>query len=141
MPFYEYLCAKGHQFGKFSSLAEHRRWMPCETCGVLAEQIICAPILVVTQPECRYDSPVTGEPITSWAQRQNDLAKHNCQPYDPEMKTDYMNRMQEGERALDENIDQTVEAAWEKMPTAKRNQLASELVERGTDLICTRGTK
>jgi hypothetical protein len=109
-------------------------------CGAHAKQIITAPILVAAQPECRYDSPVTGEPITTWAQRQEDLKRNNCRPYDPEMKTDNERRAADQERALDRSIDEHVEATIEKMPTTQRGKLYSELTEQGVDVHYHRTT-
>lgn len=140
MPLYEYRCEHGHTFTRFFSLADHRRWQPC-ACGVLAEQLISCPVLVTAQPECCYDSPIDGTPITSWAQRRNDLDKHNCQEYDPEMKTDHMNRIKAHDDALDKSVDTFVEQQWAGMSTDKRNALAKDLVEMGADTVYTRSTK
>lgn len=105
--------------------------MDCPTCGAFASQVITAPILVAAQPECRYDSPVTGEPITTWAQRRNDLARTGSIPYDPEMKTDQRNRAKAEEAAIERSIDRHIEATVEKMSTAQRGKLHSELTEQG----------
>lgn len=98
---------------------------------MLAEQIISAPTLVWGQPECRYDSPIDGTPITSYAQRQEDMKRNNCREYDPEMKKDAQRRLQEGEQSLNKAVGESVEEAIAKMPTAKRGKLYSELAEQG----------
>lgn len=100
--------------------------------------MITAPLLVKVAADVRYDSPVTGEPITSWAQRNDDLKRHDCIPYDPEMKKDAARRQQEKLDALDKSIDTQVEAAIEKMPTKERAKLHSEVVEQGKTVEVTR---
>ena len=131
MPLYQYECVGGHRTEEFRSLTNHTRTIECPRCGAFADQIISAPLLVSAQPECRYDSPVTGEPITNWQQRRNDLARTGSMPYDPGMKTDLENRRKDEERAIDRSIDRHVEASIEKMSTKKRGKLYSELTEQG----------
>lgn len=133
MPLYAYECISGHYTEEFRSLANHTRTIECPRCGGFADQIIHAPILVTAQAECRYDSPVTGEPITTWAQRRNDLAKTGSIPYDPEMRTDQQQKAKAEEAAIDKSIDRHVEASIEKMSTQERGKLHSELTRQGTD--------
>lgn len=137
MPTYVYRCDHGHTFEWFWPLSRHTSTQMC-VCGAMAHQVITAPLMVTAQPECRYDSPIDGAVIDSWAKRRNDLAKHNCQEYDPEMKTDALNRAKEKERALDKSVDETVERIFEKMPTKQRGKLASEVVEQGVGLTFDR---
>ena len=85
----------------------------------------------VAQDVC-YDSPIDGTPITSWAARQEDLKRSNCRPYDPEQKTDAANRRKAEEAALDTMIEAHAEEVTEKMTTAQRGKLYSELTEQGT---------
>jgi hypothetical protein len=110
-------------------------------CGLWAGRVMTAPLLAFAQPECRYDSPVTGEPITSWAARRNDLAKHNCRPYDPEQKTDYQRRIKEADASLDKSIDEHVERTVEKMDTKTRGKLYSDLVDKHLDVDYVRSAK
>ena len=138
MPTYTYACQNGHRFEQFFSLANHCSTLGCTHCDALAHTVITAPIMVTAQPECRYDSPIDGTVIDSWAKRRNDLAKHNCQEYDPEMKTDALNRVKDKERTLDKQVDETVERIFEKMPTKQRGRLASEVVEQGVGLTFER---
>lgn len=133
MPLYQFQCAEGHGFERFVPLAEFEQVQACD-CGQPSQRVIGAPMLVSGQPECRYDSPIDGRPITTWAQRRDDLARSNCRPYDPEMKTDYQARVQASARALDESVGQSVEEAIAKMPTATRAKLYSELTEQGAHL-------
>jgi hypothetical protein len=103
--------------------------------------VIGVPLLVVAQPECNYTSPIDDTPITSWAQRREDLAKHGCRPYDPMMKDDHIRHEKEREAALDQAIESTVEAEIGRMPGRKRAALHSELVEQGVDMKLERSSK
>jgi hypothetical protein len=136
---YEFACLGGHRFERFVTLAEFETRQHCD-CGQPASRLISAPTMVWGQPECRYDSPVDGTIIDSWAKRRNDLAKHGCREYDPEMKTDVNRRVADSAKALDQAISASVEEAIEKMPTAKRGKLYSELTEQGLDAVVERQT-
>jgi hypothetical protein len=87
-----------------------------------------------------YDSPIDGRPITSWDARQEDLKRSHCRPYDPEMKKDAERFRQAQDAALEASIEATVEEAIEKMPTAKRGKLMSELTEQGVGVEYARST-
>lgn len=142
MPIYTYRCENDHRAETFHSvklIGAYRRL--CDECGkTMTETVIHAPLLVTAQPECRYDSPIDGKHVTSWAQRREDLARSGCRPYDPEMKTDYLNRVKREDAELDRSIEAHVEEVVEKMPTAKRGQLASELTEQRMSVEYARKT-
>lgn len=133
MPLYQYRCAKNHAFERYLSLEDYSLPQACEACGLLGVREISAPLLVSAQAECRYDSPIDGTVITTWEQRRDDLARHNCVAYDPEMKTDTERRITEKDTTLDRSLDEHVEKTWANMPTAARRQVASELVDQGMD--------
>lgn len=137
MPLYEYQCSQGHVFLRVTAVRDHAPLAVCD-CGNMGTQIIGAPVMVTAQPECRYDSPIDGTPITTWAQRDYDLKKHNCRPYDPGMKTDHVRQLQDKEQALERSIDQHVEASISKMSTKERGKLFNELTRAGTDLTVNR---
>lgn len=130
IPIYEYACFNGHKFERYLPLEDYSLPQTCE-CGMLGKRFLSPPLLVKVQQECRYDSPITGEPITTWQQRRNDLDKHNCQEYDPEMKRDADLRVHEADAKLDHSVDEHVERTWGKMPTKVRAAIASELVDHG----------
>ena len=131
MPLYEYVCANRHGFERALSMQDYSLPQTCEVCGMLGQRVISAPLIVKVQQECRYDSPIDGAPITNWQQRRNDLDKHNCQEYDPMMKQDADRRQREQDAALDQSIDEHVERTWERMPTAARGKVASEVEGQG----------
>lgn len=140
MPRYEFHCPIGCHVERVLTLRQHGQVQTCDEHGYVMEQIISAPILVVAQPECHYTSPIDDRPITSWAERRNDLARSNCQPYDPEMKTDAARFRAEKQAAVDLAIDATVEESVEKMSTKQRAQLWSEVREQGVGMETLRST-
>lgn len=110
-------------------------------CGKIGTQVIGAPISLKVAPDIAYDSPIDGTPITSWHARQEDLKKHNCQPYDEGQKQDYLRRMEEHDKALDKAVDEHVEAAFAKMSYKQRQKLNAEVMEMGMTAEYARGTK
>ena len=140
MPEYVYQCPAGHEMSRFLSIKNHLPFVDCERCGAIARQVLTAPLMVKAAPDVCYDSPIDGTPITSWAARREDLAKHGCREYDPEMKTDYHRRLKDSEAALDRAVDAHVEASIEKMDTKQRGKLFSELIEQGMTTEIVRRT-
>lgn len=139
MPRYVYLCRDEHTFTRFSTVAEHSPVAICP-CGQQARQVITAPVLVKCAADVCYDSPIDGRPITSHDAHKEDLKRHDCVAYDPEMKRDYERRLAESDARLAASIDAHVEESIEKMPTAKRAQLYSELTEQGMTADVVRST-
>ncbi len=131
MPLYAYKCQVGCQSERFLTLAMHSQPQMCERHGYVLEQIITAPLLVKVAADVHYTSPIDERPITSWHAREEDLKRNNCIPYDPGSKQDYTRRIAESEAALDQSVEASVEEAIEKMPTAQRGRLQSELVDQG----------
>ena len=125
MPTYSFSCACGTTFDRHLAYQDYDTPQICE-CGAKAERQICAPMLKISPDVC-YESPIDGKPVTSMAKRREDLARSDCIPYDPEMKTDYRKRIERGERDLDRRVDETVEAAIEQMPARKKEALESEI--------------
>lgn len=139
MPQYLYHCRGNHTFIRFSTISEHSPIALCE-CGQQATQIITAPTLVKVAADVCYDSPIDGRPITSHQARLEDMKRHDCVEYDPEMKKDYERRIKESDEHLDRLVDAHVEESIEKMPTAKRAQLYSEMTEQGMSADVVRST-
>jgi len=140
MPFYRYTCPRQHVFELFLTVKDHRGTWPCHDCRETATQVITAPVMVKVAQDVCYDSPINGAHITSWAAREEDLKRSNCRPYDPEQKTDYTNRFKSEEAALDRSIETFAEETTEKMTTAQRGKLFSELTEQGVDAQIERST-
>lgn len=108
-------------------------------CGQFAEKVILTAPTGYVQADVCYDSPITGEAITSRAKRIEDMAKHGCTEYDPGMKQDYQRRISEQEKRLDASMDATVNELIEKMPARKRESLAAELAS-GVEVTPVRQT-
>lgn len=126
MPTYVYRCRSGHEFERFLPISEYDSPQKC-SCGDVGIKQLCAPILAYAQRECLYDCPITGEVISSYAQHKNNLAKHGCQQYDPEMRKDAA-RFREGkQKDLESALDRTVEEIIEKMPSRKKEALERDL--------------
>jgi len=89
------------------------------------------PAMTAISAEVRYDSPIDGTPITSRYARAEDMKRHGCIEYDPEMKRDADRRREESQRQLEAAVEESVTEAIAKMPTAKRAKLYSEVVEQG----------
>jgi len=131
LPFYRYACPNGHTFELFLTLVDHVSNWACRGCTERAQQVITAPLMVKVAQDVCYDSPIDGRAITSWDARQEDLKRSNCVPYDPEQKTDAANRRKQEEAALDTLIETHAEQVTEKMTTAQRGKIYSELTEQG----------
>lgn len=125
MPTYGFVCDKGHSFDLVLPLSEYDSVQQC-SCGRPAMRQISRP-RIWSKPEIYYTSPIDGRPITTQRARNEDLARSNCQPYDPEMKRDYDRRVKEREAALEKAVDETVERAFDAMPSAKKEKLAAEI--------------
>lgn len=135
---YEYRCRNGHEFEKNLPVADYKTPQQCDICHCEGRRIISLPILKIAQDVC-YDSPVTGEPITTMKKRREDLARAGCQPYDPDMKQDTDRYVREKADRLERAVDATVEEAIETMPSHKKERLANELLN-GADASPTRVT-
>ena len=125
MPTYEYVCPSGHKFERVLKVSDYKLPQGCE-CGEMGERVISAPMVFVS-PEIRYESPINGKVITTRQQRQDDLARNNCIPYDPGIKQDADRRQRDSEMKLEKSLDATVEKQIHEMPTRKREKLTAEL--------------
>lgn len=130
MPTYCYRCEAGHDFTRFTTVSEHSPLAQCP-CGVWGSQIITAPQMVKVAQDVCYDSPITGAPITSHAARIEDMKRHDCVEYDPEMKTDARRRADESQAAFERTIEESVAHDIARLPSAKKQQLISEVVHQG----------
>lgn len=131
MPQYVYECPKHGRFERILRVAEHRSVVECE-CGTESRQVI-TPITVVIPSHMSatgvsaYESPVSGEIITTQRQRANDLAENGCIEYDPGMKQDADRRVKEDDEKLDKLVDETFDREFTAMPGEKREALINEI--------------
>ncbi len=123
---YEYLCEKGHHFERVLPVSRYDEPQKCD-CGASSTKQMSVPKLAWAARECVYDCPITGVPITSRAQHRDNLKRHGCQEYDPEMKKDAARFRERTQRELESSLDRTVEEVIEKMPSRKKEALERDL--------------
>ena len=134
MPLYDFLCGGGHVFERYVFLADFEEAQFC-TCGREAHRKPCAPFVRGDIPA--YQSPKTGEWITSRAQRREDLRKHGCVEWDSGIADEGMRRRTQEDATLDAHIEETFERELWALPAQKRDRLAAEM-ESGMDVEITR---
>lgn len=135
---YLYRCGNKHEIVKFFRVKDYVEAVACERCDLAAVRIFTAPSVKVAVDVC-YDSPIDGRPITSHAARNEDLKRHGCIPYDPEMKKDSHRKQAERQAALDASIDRTVHQEMARMPKKKKAQLIKEVTRMGATVEASRG--
>jgi putative FmdB family regulatory protein len=123
---YEYECPCGAKFERVLPVSRYDEPQTCQ-CGKVANKLISRPALAWAQRECLYDCPITGKVISSYAQHYDNLKRHGCQEYDPEMKKDAARFRKQQDEALEKSVDETVERAIEAMPSRKKELLEREL--------------
>lgn len=137
MPIYEYRCTNKHKFDRYLKLKDYKQPQVCD-CGASARKILSIPMINCDmQPLDRYISPVSGKPITSYKERREDMAEHDCVDYEPSLKKHITQHMNSEEDKLEKRMDETVEKEIEKMTVRKREKLAEELTS-GADCEYTR---
>lgn len=139
MPTYSYRCANRHETTKFFRVREYVEAVDCEQCDLAAVRIFTPPVMVKVQADICYDSPVDGRVITSHAARRDDLKRHDCIEYDPQMKTDAVRKQRERTEQLDQAVEETVYREVAKLPKAKKDQLIKEVVNQGMSVEAVRG--
>jgi len=137
MPIYTYACPKGHQFDRFLPLKDYKKQQTCD-CGEKAERKIMPTMVNCDmQPWDRYISPVSGNPITSYKERKEDMARHDCVDYEPSLTKHQTRHMEAADAKLEKAMDATVEKEILNMDSKKREKLAAEL-STGADIEYTR---
>jgi len=126
MPLHDWRCADGHAFERYIAIAELASPQHCE-CGALAERVFLRFPMAWVSADVHYDSPIDGRAITSAQARREDLARNDCVPYDPELKTEQQRRQKEKDAALDKSVDETVDREIALMPARSREKLQAEL--------------
>jgi hypothetical protein len=138
MPLYEYRCGNQHLTRKLYRVRDYVEAVDCDQCDLAAVRIFTPPVMVKSAVDVRYHSPIDGRPITSHAARQDDLKRHDCIPYDPEIKKDAVRWQKERQDAFDAKVDQTVSTEIARMPSRKRQELVKEVVGMGAILEVNR---
>lgn len=135
MPIYSYKCQKCGVFDRFLKLERHTNVVECPNCARLSTQVITSAPAMFVQSDCNYESPIDGRPITSHKQRLDDMARHGCIEYDPEMRKDADRRLKESEAALEKNIDASVEREILGMSGAEVENLGKALETNDIDTM------
>ena len=131
MPRYQYGCPKCGVFERILRVSDHKNVIKCD-CGEDARQII-TPVTVVIPSHMSatgvsaYESPVSGQVITTQRQRANDLAASGCMEYEPGIKQDADRRVIDDEKRLDAAVDETFEREFSAMTSEKRESLMNEI--------------
>ena len=123
---------------KFFRVKDYEEAVDCEKCDLAAVRVFTAPVMVIAKPDICYDSPVDGRVITTHAARQDDLKRHNCVEYDPEMHKDAARHREERQAELEASVERDVTESIARMPDGKRRQLKQELISQGADLQVVR---
>lgn len=127
MPTYSYKCENNHEFDRLLLLSEYKDPQTCE-CGSKAKKILKPTMINCDMANWdRYESPCSGKLITSYKEREKDMKEHGCVDYDPGMREDSVSNQKRTDAKIEKDIDNTVEAAFEAMPTRKKETLENEL--------------
>lgn len=126
-PIYVFECESGHKFDRFLKLDEYDTPQTCE-CGKAAKRKIVPTMIKPDMADWEaYQSPASGKWITSYSEREADMKATGCVDYDPGMRKVQRQKEQDEDKALDAAVDDTVERAWEAMPSDKKEKLENEL--------------
>jgi putative FmdB family regulatory protein len=136
MPTYEYKCECGTRFERFLPLAQYAEPQICE-CGARAEKIFTSVRVMGDLPP--YISPVTGREIRGRREREEDLKRSGCRPYEAGERQAAARKRAEIEKAFDARVEETVEREFEALPSRKKEKLAAE-IEGGMTCEVTRVT-
>lgn len=135
MPLHDFMCVGGHITEAL--VAQGVNLIECQACGRDAGKVFLKAPAGYVQGDIHYESPVDGRPITSKQARIEDLARHNCVPYEPSMKADHMRRLAKADEQLGRDVESHFDAAVAQMPARKREVLEQEL-RSGADIEFTR---
>lgn len=110
------------------------QFAPCPECGEMANRITKRPppFFVKGQFDA-YESPITGEVITSMRQREKEMKEHGCVDYEPTLRKEIDANAKREEQKLEKMVDETVDYEISNMPARKREKLEQELTA-GADI-------
>lgn len=128
MPLHDFRCPNGHEFELVVPAGtEEVVCIRCSRLDVLAQKVfLCFPVAFV-RADVHYRSPVTGEPITSAAQRQDDLRRQGCIAWEPGIKQDAARNRTAEDTALDQAVEATVDEFVATASPRKLEVLEQEL--------------
>lgn len=94
-------------------------------------------ILIINRKFEAYESPVTGEVITSFRHREEDMKAAGCVDYEPSLKGEIDKNIEMADKQLEAKMDADVENMIRELPARKQEQLEQELVS-GADISVER---
>lgn len=131
MPLYDFRCEAGHKFERTVRLINYGEPQHCD-CGSVAQRLISAPMFSVDHTS--YSCPVTGQPITSKHQHEENLRKTNSRVLEPGEKESNQKSREAAESAFDKSIENSVEKELSTWGSAKMERLTNELVNGKADV-------
>lgn len=137
MPLYDFKCLNGHVFERHVPLDKFEEPVFC-SCNAPAHRLISTPMFSVDTTG--YTCPVTGDWIGSKHQHENNLAKHGCRVLETGEKEAAAAYRKKEDEKLDRLIENHVEKEFEGFSSAKKEQLANELINGKADLSVNRST-
>lgn len=108
MPLYEYRCLGGHVFNQVCKVDDRLGPFNCPLCGQKGEKVILHAPRVFGDYE-GYASPASGRWIEGRRQREEDLRRTGCRPYEAGEREHAQKVAAAKDRALDREIDAVVE--------------------------------
>lgn len=127
MPIYQYKCPVHGVFDRYLRVENHVNKIQCPHCLVDADQVIGAPVVHIPasmrwdfEP---YESPSSGNIITTQAQRKRDMANTCCIEWEPGMKQDTERNRKASEDKLMRDMGETVERKLSEMSGEDLQQL------------------
>lgn len=133
---YEYQCDCGTKFERVLPLARYAEPQICE-CGARATKVFSSLRVMGDLPA--YISPVTGREIRGRREREEDLKRSGCRPYEEGERAYFAKKRADADKAFDRAVDETVEREFEALPARKKEQLAGE-IEAGVTCEVTHQT-
>ena len=136
MPTYLHECPGcGRRSDIIKPLALLNREERCEACETPLVRLISAP--AIASDFAGYFCPITDKWIEGRRAHTENLKRHGCWVYEAGETEQARKAKAQEEAAFDRGVDETVEQFYEALPTAKREQLATEIAS-GLDVVVER---
>ena len=84
--------------------------------------------MIINRKFENYVSPTSGEVITSFRQREEDMRAAGCVDYEPSLKDEIDRNVKIEDQKLEKDLDNTVDEVFDSMSGEKREKLAKEIV-------------
>lgn len=94
-------------------------------------------IMIINRKFEAYESPITGEVITSHRRRDEDMKASGCVDYEPSLKGEIERDLDRADKELETKMGDDMEHMIKEMPARKQEQLEQELAS-GIDVSLER---